>query len=119
MTVNQALNTALVLLGYTDNDGNAVLSRRIMNKAVAVANMVCEDLHGISNTEKEFVPINGLSDEVMLEGKAREAVAYGIAAFIAQTENDADNQRIWMAVYNQKRGALSKSCTVKDVLPHI
>lgn len=116
MTARQAVSTALDLLGYTDNNGNEQLTRRIMNKAVSVVNTVYSDLWGIVGTD-EFTPVRTLSDEIKLTGRAAEAFPYGVAAFLAQSENDGDQQQLWMSVYNKKRAGLSRLTTVKDSVP--
>lgn len=117
MTARQAVNTALDLLGYTDNNGNEQLTRRIMNKAVSVVNTVYSDLWGVVQGPAEFVPVKTLSEDIALAGRAAEAFPYGIAAFLAQSENDGDQQQLWMSVYNRRRAGLSRLTTVKDSVP--
>lgn len=115
MTGREVLERALKLLGYTAADGNEQLSRRILNRAVEVINTVYEDLHNITATQ-ELTPIESLSDEIKLQSKALSVMHYGVAAFIAQSEDDGDSQQLWMTVYNKKRASLSQITKRIDVI---
>lgn len=144
MTANEILNRALTLLGYTDQNGNEQLTRRIMNKAIAVINTVYEDLwricvSGVCEQDRRdrtpdcplsfaddlrtvgdacpyaFTPIAGLDATIQLKGRALEAFPYGVAAFLAQGENDGDQQQLWMSMYNKKRAGLTVSERIYDV----
>lgn len=113
MNGSEVVNQALTLLGYTDSNGNEQLTRRVMNKAVTVINLVYEDLWSCVEDD-EFKPINTLSDRVELKGNAIAALPYGVAAFLAQSENDGDQQQIWMSTYNSKRAKLTRVGHIKD-----
>lgn len=115
MTANEILNRALTLLGYTDQNGNEQLTRRIMNKAVTVINTVYEDLWRICVSGDTFTPIVGLDATIQLKGRALEAFPYGVAAFLAQGENDGDQQQLWMSMYNKKRTGLTVFERINDV----
>lgn len=117
MTGHEALNQALILLGYTDQNGNEQLTRRIMNKAVATVNTVYEDLWQCVSDE-EFKPINTLSEEIKLKDRALTALPYGVAAFLAQSENDGDQQQLWMQTFNKKRAGLTRLGRIVDTVPH-
>lgn len=117
MTAKGVLNNALTRLGYTAANGNEQLTRRIMNKAVAIINDVYQELFNIENANTEFVPIESLDGKITLSSKAQEALIYGVCAFIAQSENDGDNQQWWITMFNKKRASLSKITTVKDTFP--
>ncbi len=116
MTAREVLTAALDLMGMTDSNGNEQLTQRIKNKAIALINTVYADLWGIV-TKDEFVPIKTLSDEIKLEGRARAVLPYGVAAFIAGSEEDGLQQQIWMSMYNKKRAGLTQVTRVKDVIP--
>lgn len=116
MNAGQEINAALDMLGYTDNNGNEQLTRRVMNKAISIVNTVYSDLWGITQN-KEFEPVKTLTDEIKLTGRAANAFVYGLAAFLAQGENDSDNQQLWMSIYNGKRAGLSKSDIIIDKIP--
>ena len=116
MKANEIINTSLKLLGYTSVTGNAQLNSRIMNKAVSIVNVVYADLWNKEHTE-EFEPIINLDDEIKLSKNVTDIMAFGVAAFIAQSENDGDQQQLWMSTYNNKLRRLTKITTRKDVLP--
>lgn len=116
MKANEIINNALKLLGYTVAAGNAQLSSRIMNKAVPIVNVVYSDLWDKEHTD-EFTPVIKMDDEVKLSSKTANVMVYGVAAFIAQSENDGDQQQLWMSTYNNKLRTLTTITTRKDVLP--
>lgn len=116
MTANDIVTKALKLLGYTDRDGNEQLTRRIMNKVTEVFNVVYEDLWYISHTE-DFEPIKALDDKVDLPNKTLGVIPFGVAAFIAQSENDGDSQQLWMSIYNRKKSTLTTTAGRVDAIP--
>ena len=71
----------------------------------------------------QFVPAEGFSDNITfkstLEDRAIEAMKYGVAAFLAQSEDDGDNQALWMSMYNKKRAGLTHVNKVLDVAPKV
>lgn len=119
MTANDIITSALKLLGYTDTNGNEQLTRRIMNKAVEVFNVVYEDLWNIRNADEPFEPIIALGDSVNLPPKALGVMPFGVAAFLAQSENDGDAQQLWMSMYNRKKTSLTYTTERKDVIPTV
>lgn len=116
MKAKEIINNALKLLGYTSSAGNEQLTARIMNKAIPIINVVYSDLWPKEHTE-DFEPIAKMDDEIKLSNKAVTVMTYGVAAFIAQSENDGDNQQLWMTIYNKKLSTLTVISTRKDVLP--
>ena len=116
MKANDLFKNALKILGYTNLNGNEQLTSRIMNKAVPIINVVYADLWGKEHS-KDFEPITKTDDEIKLSAKACDIMLYGVAAFIAQSENDGDQQQLWMSTYNNKRRALTTVTTKRDVLP--
>lgn len=110
------MNEAMNLLGYTERNGNERLTRRITNKAIPVLNSVYADIWQIES-EEPFAPVVSLTDAIALRERAMECLVYGFAAFIAQSESDADNQSLWMSIYNKKRAGLSKTDRIQNVLP--
>lgn len=113
MTAYDVLQKSLKLLGYTANNGNEQLTARLMNRAVELINTVYEDV----SREEEYIPISSLDDEIKLPEKALIVMPYGVAAFIAQSENDGDQQQLWMTIYNRKRRTLGGSALKTDSLP--
>lgn len=116
MKAREILNKALRRLGYTSANGNEQLTRRIQNRALDILNDVYADLWEKEH-DTDFVPISRLDDEINLSEKATVIMAYGVAAFIAQSENDGDQQQLWITTYNNRLRTLSKTVQIQDVLP--
>lgn len=116
MTGNDIVKRALTRLGYTSVNGNEALTRRVLNSATDTVNDIYADLWDKEHTE-DFEPLNRLNDEIKLSNKALAVMVYGVAAFIAQSENDGDQNQLWIAMYNKKRASLSKTDTIKDKIP--
>ena len=116
MKAKEIITNALKLLGYTSMSGNEQLTARITNKAIPIINVVYSDLWPKEHSE-EFKPVTKMDDEIELSNKAAAIMNYGVAAFIAQSENDGDQQQLWMSIYNKKISTLTVITTRKDVLP--
>lgn len=114
MTGNEILQRALALLGYAENNGNAQLTQRILQKALPLVNLVYGDIARIEGLKKERLA--SLSDEIELSDKAADVFACGVAAYVAATEGD-DVQAFWSAEYQSRRTTLTKFTERKDVLP--
>lgn len=117
MTIRYIVEQALKRLGYTGTNGNEQLSRRLMNKALEIVNDVYFDLWEKAGLTEVFTAASSLDDQVYLPYKALRVMVYGVAAFMAQSENDGDQQQLWIAMYNNKRVGLSKTAQREDVLP--
>lgn len=119
MTGQEILKTAADLLGYNDANGNFLLSARISSTAVTTVNRIYSDLWHICN-DTEFTPIKTLQEEIKLpERVLNDVMIYGLTAFIAQNEEDGEQQQIWIRLYNQKRASLSKIDVIKDTMPKV
>ncbi len=117
MTGQEMVKKAAAILGYTDNGGNVQLSARITSRSLTLINLIYSDLWRICN-DGDFSPIGGLQEELALPERAlNDVMPYGVAMMIAQSESDGDQQQFYSAIYNRKRASLSKTETVKDVLP--
>lgn len=117
MTGQEILKTATELLGYTNANNNLQLTSRITGKSVAILNLIYSDLWRICN-EGEFIPIKTVQDDILLPERAlNDVMPYGVAGFIAQSEEDGAQQQVWMNMYNQKRASLSRKESIQDVLP--
>lgn len=116
MTGRDIVKRALIRLGYTTDNGNESLTKRIMSRATETVNDIYADLWGTEKTE-DFEPIDNLDEEIQLSNKAAAVMIYGVAAFIAMSEDDGDQNQLWMAMYNRKRASLSKIINKKDVIP--
>ena len=115
MTGNEIYKKALKMLNYTD----AASKKRFLSVAVEVINRVYADLFYIENTDG-FMPIKTLGDKIVLpERVLYDVMPYGVAAFLAQSENDGDNQLLYITLYNEKRTSLSRNDRIKDTFPGV
>ena len=117
MTANDVVRQAMTLLGYSDNDGNNQLTQRIKNRAVAVFNLVYNDLRRVCELERK--PIISLSDEFELPEEAYDILTCGVASYIAGAEGDDTQQYMWSNEYQQRRATLSRVSEIEDVIPSI
>lgn len=117
MTGSEMMKKALVLLGYTDSTGEISGEQRFRSRAITVLNGVYADLfYAINGTG--FVPISHVTDKIELpERVLNDVMPYGVAAFLAQSESDGDQQQTFIALYNAKRASLTKMTTTRDVIP--
>ena len=115
MTGNDILQRALGLLGYAENNGNAQLTQRILQKALPLVNLVYGDISRMCELGDER--LESLSDEFELSNKAADVFACGLAGYIAATEGDDAAQAFWSAEYQTRRTTLTKITEVKDELP--
>ena len=118
MKAREIINKALRRLGYTTQNGNEQLTRRIMNRATDIVNDVYADLWRKEH-DTSFKPLETPDDSIDLSDTALSVMVYGVAAFIAQSENDGDQQQWWMTVYNDKMKVFSKTATRQDILPRV
>ncbi len=118
MTGSEMINTALRLLGYSENNGNAHLTETVRSRALPIVNLVNAEL--ARNCDVMFIPLKSLDDTIILPKNAlNEVMPSGIAMYIAQAEGDSSNQAFWGAEYNAKRVTLSHFGEIKDVLPNV
>lgn len=117
MTGKEMIKRAIILLGYTDGTGEISGEQRFRSRALTVLNSIYADLFYIQNKEG-FCPLETAADEIKLPERAlTDVMPYGVAAFLAQSENDGDQQQVFLSLYNAKRAALTHADTVKDVIP--
>ena len=65
-----------------------------------------------------FLPALSPEDAIDLpERVLNDVMPYGAAAFLAQSENDGDQQQYYIMLYNQKRAALTTVDRVTDSMP--
>ncbi len=114
-TGQEVLNQALLLLDYTGRyaGGQAAMARR----GLAAVNQAYCDLWHIEG-RGAFVPLRTLDGVLELSERAcADILPYGAAMFLAQSEGDGDSQRLYAALYNQKRaGAAGRPLRVRDTL---
>lgn len=117
MSGSEMINKALVLLGYTDSTGEISGEQRFRSRALTVLNNIYADLFYIKHTDG-FIPLSKITDNIELsERELNDVMPYGVAALLAQSESDGDQQQIFILLYNSKRAALTKSEAVGDVIP--
>lgn len=117
MTGNEMMKKALTLLGYTDSTGEISGEQRFRSRALTVLNGVYSDLFYIKHRDG-FVPLKNITDNIVLsERELNDVMPYGVAAFLAQSESDGDQQQTFILLYNSKRAALTQSEAVGDVIP--
>ena len=66
-----------------------------------------------------FVPVQDMTSIISVSERAADAIAFGLAAFLAQGEDDSDAQSLWMGMYNKKRAGLTHAYHVHDRLPRV
>lgn len=120
MTVQESIRSALALLGYTgeyDFSNDSALLKR----TVTIANAVFSDLFYLihprrsDGSEVTFTPITSASQTVDLPDRiVNDCFVYGLAMWLAQSENDGDNQQLFAALYNQKRAAASRFTQIES-----
>lgn len=115
MTGNEIYKKALKMLNYTD----AASEKRFLSAAIDIINRVYADLFYIDKSDG-FKPIKALSDKIDLNERVLyDVMPYGVAAFLAQSENDGDNQLLYIGIYNEKRTSLSRNDRIKDTFPGV
>lgn len=119
MKAEAVLERALSLLNYTDPTGrtDALQSTELLRRGMTAVNTILTDILFIQR--KDPVQLLALTDELpMDDGTALGIMPYGVAMLLAQSESDGDNQQIFAALYNQKRGAVPREHgTRKNVIP--
>ena len=120
MTAKKLLDKALSLLGYTDSNGNAQLVNRVRSRAIDIINQVYADLFYALNPEGDFESVHQWEDKILLPERILNEVApYGVASFLASTENDAENMVVFSSLFNQKRALLTHTESVKNSIPTV
>lgn len=117
MTVKDIYLKALVLLGYVNTNGDISGQQELQKQCVAAVNQIYAEVF-FAIGRKEFEPINSSDDEIDLpERILHDIMPYGVAMFIAQSENDGDSQQLYANIYNKKRASVRAINCVQDVMP--
>lgn len=120
MTGQDCFKQALQLLGYTDTLGapDSISHTELYRRGLAVINQLTDDL-SMAETGELAEPLLSLREEIPLsERTAREVLPYGVAMLLALTQGDGDNQRVFAALYDQKRVSVSRRYERRaDTLP--
>ena len=117
MTAADVEKKTINLLGYTDGSGNIAPDARLRQRVLTAINAVYADLfYALGKTD--FSPVMSPEDTIDLpERVLNDVMPYGAAAFLAQSENDGDQQQYYIMLYNQKRAALTRSESIEDNMP--
>lgn len=117
MTAADMERKITLLLGYTDGSGNTAPNTRLRQRSLTAINAVYADLfYGLGKSG--FAPLLSPEDTIDLpERVLNDVMPYGAAAFLAQSENDGDQQQYYIMLYNQKRAALTRTDSVTDSMP--
>lgn len=114
---------AMEMLGYASAEG---ISGRddMLKKALTLINNVYAELHYAfvqrPGDEDNFVPLANINDSLNLPTIVLNDIApYGVAMYLAQSEDDADNQSLYASIYNQKKVRGKKIERIKDKAPHV
>lgn len=117
MTAAEIIRKIIALLGYTDGNGNIAANTQTRQRALTAVNAVYADLF-YSLGGSGFSPLLSPEDKIELpERILNDVMPYGAAAFLAQSENDGDQQQYYIMLYNQKRAALTRKESVTDSIP--
>jgi hypothetical protein len=120
MTGAQALETALKLLNYTDNNGHIdnANSQEYLGRGLVILNQIYADLWQMSETRGAFKPLTDMNETVVLsEDVCRNAMVYGVAMLMAQSLSDGDNQALYASLYNKRRTYNAGVARRIDMLP--
>lgn len=117
MTAADMEKKIINLLSYTDGSGSIAQNAHLRQRTLTAINAVYADLfYALGRTE--FSPVLSPEDAIDLpERVLNDVMPYGAAAFLAQSENDGDQQQYYIMLYNQKRAALTRSESVEDSMP--
>lgn len=110
MEAKEIIDRSLALLGYEN-------SEILVKRALSAVNIIYSDLFYLSN-ERGFIAVKSLNDEINLEEMTlNDVMPYGVAALIAQSENDGDNQNLYMSMYKDKRRKIGARGQIVDCVP--
>ena len=120
-TGRDVFERALRLLNYTD--GNGRLDGRqyaeMFKRGLPLVNQIYAELWFCEHTEP-FCELAALDGALRLSDRCvHDVVPYGVAMLLAQSESDGDGQRLFAALYDQKRAGLTAVTARADMLPRV
>lgn len=119
MKAAEMIKKVITMLGYTDGSGSITESPQMKLKAMSALNAVYADLFYALGANGTYAPIATSESVVELpERIINDVMPYGVAAMLAQSENDGDSQQYYIMLYNSKRAAINRSETVEDKIPN-
>lgn len=121
-TGNDVFRRAISLLGYTGADGavNGAQSAELFRRGLNIVNQVMADIWPLERKDA-YIPLSNINDDIPLSQYAVEStMLYGVAMFLAQSEEDGENQQFYSSLYQQKRNAVKRPPVRRvDTLPNV
>lgn len=120
MTGQQMFDKAMTLLGYVGSHNEISGKNELLSRGLVFINQIYSDLH-YASYKTDFIPLNNINGEINLPIRVlHDVMPYGVAMYLAQAEGDGDNQQMFSALYNQKRGSVKATSTnIVDSLPNV
>lgn len=116
MKVKELIKKSLLLLGYTDGNGNSFDSRFQAVSQNAVNFILADLTHCLGRDD--YKDIKSLEDVISMPDRViYDVMPYGVASFIAESMGDGDKQQYFAAMYNSKRKSVTYESSVQDVIP--
>ena len=120
MTGQELLNTALLLMGYTDQNGepDTEIARAAMRMGLtAIRQIYAELAYARGETPKD---IASLGEIIPLPDRLlTEVMPYGVAMLLAIIEGDNNSEAAFSLIYNRKRRLLTATDNRVDTLPRL
>jgi len=118
VTAAKIIDKAILLLGYDTLKNTGSISG-FEQSALTALNTVYADVFYLCNKEG-FQEITDASQPVnMPENVVFDIMPYGVAAFLASSQGDSDNQLFFSRIYNLKRKNILKEMTFEDKIPTV
>lgn len=122
MTGRNIFDRAIALLGYNSSGvsfNDSVLIARCDSIINAVYNDLANELKQ-SGVIDEILPLESMNEPILLpKAVLNDCFLFGVAMWIAQSENDGDNQKFFAGLYEYKRDFYRKNAAfavIDDVL---
>lgn len=122
MTGKNIFDRAIALLGY-NSSGESFNDSVLIARCDSIINAVYNDLANEllrSGVIDKIMPLNSVNESIPLPKTVmNDCFLYGVAMWIAQSENDGDNQRFFARLYEYKRDFYRKNsafAVIDDVL---
>lgn len=110
MTGNKIFERAMMILGYTDNEGCIVDNSGLQERSLHIINQILADL------KKDFI-INDMDEDIELNGIEEQTVIYGVCMMLTLGLNDSERNSLFTELYNLKRtAARSEKSEIKEKL---
>ena len=118
MTAKDIIRKAITMLGYNDIYGNTG-DARLQTASLNAVNMAYSDLFYL-NKKQGFQEISNAEQIIDLDERTlNNILPYGVAAHLAQSIGDTDNQQYFSVIFNQRRKTVVSADTIQDALPAV